>query len=152
MVEFWVVPLASVKIGDEEVKSIKVAMEDLGLNTDMLIGADFFLSHRVYVANSLHKMYFTYDGGPVFNMNPIKVVDQTGAAQTIAVAKEPEPTDAGEYSRRGAGGDLAPGLPDSPCRLEPRRFDGPEQWPLPDGTRPGGAADWRRERRVRRSG
>jgi len=102
MVESWVVPLASVKIGDEEVKSIKVAMEDLGLNTDMLIGADFFLSHRVYVANSLHKMYFTYDGGPVFNMNPIKVIDQTGAAQTIAVAKEPEPTDAGGYSRRGA--------------------------------------------------
>ena len=30
----------------------------------MLLGADFFLSHRIYVANSRDKLYFTYNGGP----------------------------------------------------------------------------------------
>ena len=28
-------------------------------HVDMLIGPDFFLSHRIYVASSQHKLYFT---------------------------------------------------------------------------------------------
>ena len=32
----------------------------------MLLGADFLRSHRVLVANSQRKLYFTYSGGPVF--------------------------------------------------------------------------------------
>jgi tetratricopeptide (TPR) repeat protein len=35
----------------------------------MLVGADFFLSHRVFVANSQRKLYFTYNGGPVFKLD-----------------------------------------------------------------------------------
>jgi len=44
-------------------------MGDIGSpEADMLIGADFFLSHRVYVASSQRKLYFTYNGGPVFDL------------------------------------------------------------------------------------
>jgi hypothetical protein len=32
----------------------------------MLLGADFLRSHRVLVARSQKKMYFTYEGGTVF--------------------------------------------------------------------------------------
>ena len=32
----------------------------------MLLGADFLRAHRVLVAHSQRKMYFTYEGGPVF--------------------------------------------------------------------------------------
>jgi predicted aspartyl protease len=32
----------------------------------MLLGADFFRSHRVFVARSQHKVYASYEGGPVF--------------------------------------------------------------------------------------
>ena len=46
----------------------------------MLIGADFFLSHHVYVANSQRKLYFTYNGGPVFNLTTTP-----GAAANSAV-------------------------------------------------------------------
>ena len=35
----------------------------------MLLGADFFLSHRILVSNSQHKLYFTYNGGPVFQLD-----------------------------------------------------------------------------------
>ena len=91
------------KIGTEEVRNIKIRFGDIGLEeADMLIGADFFLSHRVYVANSLRRMYFTYDGGPVFNAEPGRVIDQQGATQTIAADSSPEPTDAAGFSRRGA--------------------------------------------------
>jgi hypothetical protein len=35
----------------------------------MLLGADFLRSHRVLVAHSQRKIYFTYAGGPVFQLN-----------------------------------------------------------------------------------
>jgi hypothetical protein len=33
---------------------------------DLVIGADFFLAHRMYVARSQGIIYFTYEGGPIF--------------------------------------------------------------------------------------
>jgi predicted aspartyl protease len=37
---------------------------------DMLLGADFFRAHRVYIANSQGRIYFTYSGGPIFEPGP----------------------------------------------------------------------------------
>ena len=66
----WVAPVASFKIGDEEVKQTKLRFGDVNLpDVDMLIGTDFFLSHRIYVASSQRKLYFTYNGGPVFDLS-----------------------------------------------------------------------------------
>jgi tetratricopeptide (TPR) repeat protein len=103
VVQTWLAPVASVKIGTEEIRNVKIRMGDINLTeADAIIGADFFLSHRVYVSNALRRMYFTYDGGPVFNVEPTRVVDQEGAPQTVATANVPAPTDAAGFSRRGA--------------------------------------------------
>ena len=69
LVKTWIAPFPSFKIGEEEVRNthLRIGATSL-LDTDMLVGADFFLSHRVYVANSQAKLYFTYNGGPVFNL------------------------------------------------------------------------------------
>jgi tetratricopeptide (TPR) repeat protein len=108
MVESWIAPVASFKMGDEEVRNTRLRIAAISLpNTDMLLGADFFLSHRVYVANSQHRIYFTYNGGPVFNLaaapesepTPGKPADKTAAVSEDA---EVEPTDADGFSRRGA--------------------------------------------------
>ncbi|MGH7023782.1 MAG: hypothetical protein ACREEB_09350, partial [Caulobacteraceae bacterium] len=32
----------------------------------MLLGADFFEAHRVFVAREQHRVYVSYEGGPVF--------------------------------------------------------------------------------------
>jgi predicted aspartyl protease len=65
----YIAPFASFKIGNEEIKNARMRIGAIELqNVDMLIGADFFLSHRIYVANSQNKLYFTYNGGPVFNL------------------------------------------------------------------------------------
>lgn len=65
----WIAPFQSFKIGDEEIRNTHLRIGDLDLSVaDMLIGPDFFLSHRVYVASSERKLYFTYNGGPVFNL------------------------------------------------------------------------------------
>ena len=103
MVATWLAPIASVTIGTEEVRNIKLRMGDVGLtDADMLIGADFFLSHRVYVANTVRKLYFTYNGGPVFNTTPGRIIDQAGNPETISADRTPDPTDAAGFSRRGA--------------------------------------------------
>jgi predicted aspartyl protease/tetratricopeptide (TPR) repeat protein len=102
-VQAWLVPIEGVAIGTEQIRNIKLMMADLEMpDADMLIGADFFLSHRVYVSNRLGKMFFTYNGGPVFNIKPGAVIDQAGTPQTIAADASPDPTDAAGFSRRGA--------------------------------------------------
>ncbi|HEX7760577.1 MAG TPA: retropepsin-like aspartic protease, partial [Caulobacteraceae bacterium] len=70
LVKTWIAHVDSFKIDDEEIHNTQLFVSDLGLDgADMLLGADFFLAHRVYVANSQHKLYFTYNGGPVFRLD-----------------------------------------------------------------------------------
>jgi tetratricopeptide (TPR) repeat protein len=103
-VQTWVAPFDSFKIGDEEIKHTKLRIGKIGLEeTDMLLGADFFLSHHVYVANSQNKIYFTYNGGPVFNLSAAPQASETPADAKAAApaAGDNEPKDAEGYSRRG---------------------------------------------------
>lgn len=103
IVQTWIAPIASLKIGDEEIRNIHIRIGDIGLDDgDMLIGADFFLSHRVYVANGLRKLFFTYDGGPVFNITPQRVVSSDGTEETVPADATAAPADAESFSRRGA--------------------------------------------------
>ncbi len=100
----WTVPVEVFKIGDEEVRKTRInVIEELGGGVDapdMLLGADFFLSHRVYVARDLHKLYFTYNGGNVFNLRaPVPVV---ATADSAAAPGKDEPTTAEDFARRGA--------------------------------------------------
>ena len=102
----YIAPVASFRIGDEETKNTRLRIGDIDLeNADMLLGADFFLSHRIYVANSQDKLYFTYNGGPVFNLtssnHPVSEPATDAAAQQAnkaAAAIE----DAADFDRRGA--------------------------------------------------
>jgi len=70
LVRTWIVPVADFRIGDEEVKNTHLRIGDTteGGDFDMLLGADFFLSHHILIANSQRKLYFTYNGGPVFDL------------------------------------------------------------------------------------
>lgn len=86
-IEFWRGPFQSVAIGDETIKDTSIVFGELfkdasyqatgshiptkvGGTIAMLLGADFLSSHRVLVAHSQHKIYFTYVGGPVFQRIP----------------------------------------------------------------------------------
>jgi predicted aspartyl protease len=78
----WVAPFASVKIGDEEIKNTKLTIgESQATDYDILIGADFFLAHHVYVANSQGKIYFTYNGVPVFKLPEPEVASTQAQAK-----------------------------------------------------------------------
>ena len=100
----WRARFASFKLGDEEIKNTPLLIGDMQLQgVDMLVGADFFLSHRVYVSNTQHKIYFTYNGGPVFNLD----TDMPAAAatsETKADSGPDAPQDAPGFARRSFAG------------------------------------------------
>jgi tetratricopeptide (TPR) repeat protein/predicted aspartyl protease len=128
----YIAPFSAFKLGDgEEIRNTRLRIGDIAVgDAEMLIGADFFLSHRIYVANSQNKLYFTYNGGPVFNLSTAKyaqsaaephlggLADQAGTGATPAdgavggaSATGPAPaaggetrtegSDAADFSRRG---------------------------------------------------
>jgi tetratricopeptide (TPR) repeat protein len=123
-VKTYIAPFSSFKVGDgEEIKNARLRIADIDLDEgDMLLGADFFLSHHVFVANSQHRLYLTYNGGPVFNLSKTAPPVAAGGADAgtdagadaganaganagaDAAAAHPanEPADAAAYSRRGA--------------------------------------------------
>jgi tetratricopeptide (TPR) repeat protein/predicted aspartyl protease len=130
----YIASFSSFKIGDEEIRNTRLRIADIDLlNADMLIGPDFFLSHRIYVANGQHKLYFTYNGGPVFNLAGAKYASPvpaptnptntsgaaaqapTNAADTSApteptpttAAPAPAPTNTTKASAGAASGDAA---------------------------------------------
>jgi hypothetical protein len=72
-------------IGEETIKNAKLAIADmfaadtevplgsrLGVSVvntpQMLLGADFIRAHRIYVARSQGQVYFSYNGGPIFQV------------------------------------------------------------------------------------
>jgi predicted aspartyl protease len=76
-VKSYIAPFDSFKFENgEEIRHTHLRIADLNTDTDMLLGADFFLSHRVFVANSQNKLYFTYNGGPVFNLTASQAASQ----------------------------------------------------------------------------
>jgi tetratricopeptide (TPR) repeat protein len=101
-IKTWLAPFASFKVGDEEIKNVKLIIGNMGLDDDMLVGADFFLSHRVLVSNSQHKMYFTYNGGPVFDQSMSAQPPPRQALAPSGLAPPAETMDADAYSRHAA--------------------------------------------------
>jgi tetratricopeptide (TPR) repeat protein/predicted aspartyl protease len=93
----WIAPVKSFALGGEEIQNTKLRIGDIPSvsEADMLLGPDFFLSHRIYVSNEQHKVYFTYNGGPVFNL-------KTAAQSTEANAAAPPAADAAAQSAADA--------------------------------------------------
>jgi tetratricopeptide (TPR) repeat protein len=96
-VQTWIATFPVLKIGDEEIRNARLRFGDLG-TLDMLLGDDFFLSHRVYVANSQHKLYFTYNGGPVFALNGPTKGPAAAAAAKPTTGSDTAPTDTAKSS------------------------------------------------------
>jgi predicted aspartyl protease len=106
-VESWIGPLQSFTIGDETISDTVVRFADLWKDATyvppgsrllkrledtpaLLLGADFLRAHRVLVAHSQRKMYFTYEGGPVFQ--PKAAAEARRSAPATQSAKPAEPT------------------------------------------------------------
>lgn len=117
----WVAPVDSFELGGERINNSRLMVGDFDLkDVDMLIGVDFFLSHRLYIAKGQRKIYFTYNGGPVFALNSVDKADSANGA------REDTPLEDGAaYARRGAAAAARRDYPraladlDRACALEP---------------------------------
>jgi predicted aspartyl protease len=66
-VRIWIMPIKSFEFAGEQVRDTRLRVTSADITGfDLLLGADLFLSHHLYFANGQHKLYVTYDGGPVF--------------------------------------------------------------------------------------
>lgn len=125
-VRTWIVPVASFSIGDEQIRNTHLLVTDQAPadGIDMMLGADFFLSHHLYVSGSQRKLYFTFNGGPVFNLALVPGAATSAASPGVA-APEAEPSDAAGFARRGsafaARHDYARAIADldRACELDP---------------------------------
>jgi tetratricopeptide (TPR) repeat protein/predicted aspartyl protease len=91
-VETWLARFDSLDLGGEVIKNARLRIGDVSMvRGDMLLGADFFLSHRVYVASRQNKIYFTYNGGPVFDLRRTNSRPATQATVATTSA-DPSPT------------------------------------------------------------
>jgi tetratricopeptide (TPR) repeat protein len=107
LVRSYIAPFSSFKFADgEEIKNARLRVADIDIGiADMLIGADFFLSHRIFIANTQDKLYFTYNGGPVFDLRatskPASPDQGPDASAQSSDAKAGAPEDAAALARRG---------------------------------------------------
>ena len=109
LVPSWIAPFQTFDMGGEQVKTTHLRVADMPLeDVDMLVGADFFLSHRIFVSRTQSKLFFTYNGGPVFDLGvAVPGSAQVAAPQPPAAApsgpNSDQPTDGAGFERRGEG-------------------------------------------------
>jgi tetratricopeptide (TPR) repeat protein/predicted aspartyl protease len=109
--ETWIAPVKSFSLGGEEVQNTKLRIGDVPSfnEADMLLGPDFFLSHRIYVSNEQHKLYFTYNGGPVFNLKTVARDGDARAAPAPAADAAPAATPSAAGTPTAASSDATDG-------------------------------------------
>ncbi|MBN8808191.1 MAG: aspartyl protease family protein [Sphingomonas sp.] len=101
-VSTWLATFDKIDVGGEAISHPRIRIGDTELgNADMLIGADFFLTHRLFVSNANHVMFVTYEGGPVFGLSPKHAYTSDGKLMDLT-DKAADPKTAEEFSRRGA--------------------------------------------------
>ncbi|MFS8083325.1 MAG: aspartyl protease family protein, partial [Ginsengibacter sp.] len=98
----WTAAFEKFEIGGETILHNRLHVADFDLEeADMLLGIDFFLSHRIYVSKKQSKMFFTYNGGAVF------ALDKSASASALDPSAAPAASDAtavtaDQLARRGA--------------------------------------------------
>lgn len=122
-VRSWSAQVASFELGGETIANNYLRVDETDhLREDMLIGLDYFLSHRIYVSRLQRKVYATWNGGPVFARGALGAqYDERYAAKPEELAAD----DAEALARRGeaalARGELDKALADldRACELAP---------------------------------
>lgn len=104
-VKSWIVPIDSFSVGTETIQNSQMQVIDgtFGENddTDMLLGVDFLLAHRMLIANSVRKAYFSYNGGRIFSLAAATADSGTADVDTAVDDKGATPRTANDYALLG---------------------------------------------------
>jgi tetratricopeptide (TPR) repeat protein/predicted aspartyl protease len=99
----WTAPVSRIEIGGESIVNNRLEVADFDIDDhEMLLGIDFFLSHRIYISRRQEKMFFTYNGGTVFARNQAADRESPAGSGVAGSADAADPSDAAGFARRGA--------------------------------------------------
>ncbi|MEO0033440.1 MAG: hypothetical protein RIS94_3198, partial [Pseudomonadota bacterium] len=99
----WIVRLDSFELGGEQISHTPIRVIDENEQTfDVLVGADFFLSHHLFVSRATRRLFVTYNGGPVFSLTTDGEIGElsTRAEGNVASSGDAVPVDAAGFARR----------------------------------------------------
>ncbi|MEO8526762.1 MAG: retroviral-like aspartic protease family protein, partial [Caldimonas sp.] len=121
----WTARFEKFELGGEAVMNNNLRVAEFKMDeAEMLLGIDFFLSHRIYVSKQQSKMFLTYAGGTVFALNKSEAA-AAAALDADPAASGAQAANADQLARRGAAsaarGDYESALADlnQACTLEP---------------------------------
>ncbi|MEY2688282.1 MAG: hypothetical protein RL375_2480 [Pseudomonadota bacterium] len=123
-VKSWMGEVAAFEVGGEKISASRLQINDIeDGDVGVVLGLDYFLSHRIYVSRLQRKVYITWNGTPIFEDagSTRGTYDTRYAALPQALATD----DADALARRGAAaiaaGDYARALDDlnRACELAP---------------------------------
>jgi len=103
-VKAWIVDIDSLSVGTETIRHSQVEVIDGAIDssgTDMLLGADFLLAHRMFIANSAEKAFFTYNGGRVFSFATAPSGSDKSDVEPSADSTGAPPKTASDYALLG---------------------------------------------------
>jgi tetratricopeptide (TPR) repeat protein len=120
--------VALFEIGGEKIANSRLRIDEaLDLDEGMLLGLDYFLSHRLYVSRGQRQVYITWNGGPAFAQN--RLAEGDAGARYAALPQEIAKDDADALARRGAAAIAAKNFQraledlDRACELAPEVAD-----------------------------
>lgn len=97
----WTGRVAVFELGGEKVSNNRLQIDDTdNLDDDMLVGLDYFLSHRIYVSRLQRRVYATWNGGHIFALGRAAPGDYD--ARYAALPQDVAQDDADALARRGA--------------------------------------------------
>ena len=106
----WTAHVASFELGGEKITDNQLRIDDdVQIEEGVVLGLDYFLSHRIYMSNLQRQVYITWNGGPVFAKG-----QAAGGSHDTRYAALPPPVandDAGALARRGAAAIAAQDYP-----------------------------------------
>jgi len=124
----WVGNVALFELGGEKIVNNRLRIDDVaGTDHGMVVGLDYFLSHRIYVSRLQRQVYVTWNGSPIFAQGSATPGEYD--TRYAALPKEIGKDDADALARRGAAaaatGDHARALEDlnRACELAPEVAD-----------------------------
>lgn len=108
-VRSWTGSVARFDLGGEKITGSRLQIDDTSSpEQGMLIGLDYFLSHRIYVSRLQRQLYITWNGNPIFA--PSSAASSGYDTRYAALPQDVVPDDADALARRGAAA-LAAGNP-----------------------------------------
>ncbi|MCE9657943.1 MAG: retroviral-like aspartic protease family protein [Burkholderiales bacterium] len=110
LVKSWTGRVALFELGGEKIADNRLEVDDTD-NTDhgVLVGLDYFLSHRIYVSRLQRQVYVTWNGSPIFAQG--SETPGTYDARFAALPQDVAKDDPDALARRGAAAMAAGNYP-----------------------------------------